>query len=122
MAFERGESTTECDILIEGERVEQVKESVYLGNLFTNDGKHNRDIERRVNAGNKVNGALLAIIVNASRDKRAWLDLRMVGKTGYGRRKMKVRSMQWRCDRCLVRVECLGKIDVETVVLENRVV
>ncbi|GBP26889.1 hypothetical protein EVAR_16471_1 [Eumeta japonica] len=43
-----------------GEKVEHVKEFVYLGSLFTNDGKHDRDIERKVNAGNNVNGALLA--------------------------------------------------------------
>ncbi|GBP60226.1 hypothetical protein EVAR_44601_1 [Eumeta japonica] len=36
-------------------------------------------------------------------------------ETGYGRRKMKVGSMHWRYDRCVVCVECLGKIDVETV-------
>ncbi|GBP56217.1 hypothetical protein EVAR_41404_1 [Eumeta japonica] len=106
MMFERGESTTECDILIEGERVEQVKESVYLGNLFTNDGKHDRDTERRVKARNKVNGVLLTI---------------MNMKAGYGRRKMKEGSMQWRCNRCVVCVECLGKIDVETVMLESGV-
>ncbi|GBP89022.1 hypothetical protein EVAR_36617_1 [Eumeta japonica] len=34
-------------------------------------------------------------------------------KVGYGRRKMRVGSMKWRCDRCVVRVECLGKIDVQ---------
>ncbi|GBP79593.1 hypothetical protein EVAR_64265_1 [Eumeta japonica] len=61
MVFERGESMTECDIVIEGEKVGQVKELVYLGSLFTNDGKHDRDMERKVNAGNKVNGDLLAI-------------------------------------------------------------
>ncbi|GBP36183.1 hypothetical protein EVAR_4327_1 [Eumeta japonica] len=55
MIFERGESTTECNILKEDEKVEQVKEFVYLGSLFTNDGKRDRDIERRVNAGNEVN-------------------------------------------------------------------
>ncbi|GBP50611.1 hypothetical protein EVAR_28801_1 [Eumeta japonica] len=60
--FERRESTTESDILIEGEKVEQMKEFVYLGSLFTNDGKHDRDIERRVKAGNKMNRALLAIM------------------------------------------------------------
>ncbi|GBP38947.1 hypothetical protein EVAR_95697_1 [Eumeta japonica] len=38
MVFERGVSKTECDILIEGEKVEQVKEFAYLGSLFTNDG------------------------------------------------------------------------------------
>ncbi|GBP89135.1 hypothetical protein EVAR_67931_1 [Eumeta japonica] len=62
MVFERGESTTECDLLIEGEKVEQVKEFVYLDSLFTNDGKYDRDVERRVNAGIKVNGALFSII------------------------------------------------------------
>ncbi|GBP95731.1 hypothetical protein EVAR_66618_1 [Eumeta japonica] len=35
---------------------------------------------------------------------------------------MKVGSMQWRCDRCVACVECLGKIDVETVMLESGVV
>ncbi|GBP67518.1 hypothetical protein EVAR_49885_1 [Eumeta japonica] len=70
MVFERGESTTECDILIECEKVEQVKEFVYLGSLITNDGKHDSDIERRVNAGNKVNGALLAIMNSVSRHAR----------------------------------------------------
>ncbi|GBP18523.1 hypothetical protein EVAR_12984_1 [Eumeta japonica] len=61
LVFQRGENMTECNTLIEGEKVKQVKEFVYLGNLF-NDGKHDRDIERRVNTGNKVNGALLAIM------------------------------------------------------------
>ncbi|GBP26823.1 hypothetical protein EVAR_81188_1 [Eumeta japonica] len=46
MVFERDEITTECDILIESEKVEQEKEFVYLGSLFTNDDKHDRDIER----------------------------------------------------------------------------
>ncbi|GBP52397.1 hypothetical protein EVAR_4680_1 [Eumeta japonica] len=62
MVFERGESTTERNILVEGEKVEQMKEFVYLGSLFTNDGKHYINIERGVNAGNKVNGALFAIL------------------------------------------------------------
>ncbi|GBP95044.1 hypothetical protein EVAR_64276_1 [Eumeta japonica] len=62
LIFERGEWTIECDILIEGEKVEQVKEFVYLGSLFTNDGKHDRDIGRRINAGNKVHGDLLAVM------------------------------------------------------------
>ncbi|GBP65818.1 hypothetical protein EVAR_52947_1 [Eumeta japonica] len=37
MVLEMGESTTEYDILIEGEKVKQVKEFVYLGSPFTND-------------------------------------------------------------------------------------
>ncbi|GBP63058.1 hypothetical protein EVAR_87430_1 [Eumeta japonica] len=49
MVLERGQRTTECDIIIKGEKAEQVKEFVYLGSLFTNDGKHDRYIERRGN-------------------------------------------------------------------------
>ncbi|GBP23514.1 hypothetical protein EVAR_12794_1 [Eumeta japonica] len=73
MVFERGESSTDCDILIEALKVEQVKEFVYLGSLFTNDGKHDRDIEGRMNAGNKVNGALLAIMNSKSVSRKARL-------------------------------------------------
>ncbi|GBP45821.1 hypothetical protein EVAR_27528_1 [Eumeta japonica] len=40
--------------ITQGVKVGQVKESVYLGSLFTNDAKHDRDIERRVNAENKA--------------------------------------------------------------------
>ncbi|GBP12756.1 hypothetical protein EVAR_6090_1 [Eumeta japonica] len=105
MVFERGESTTECDILIEDEKVEQAKEFVYLGSLFTNDGKHDKDIERRVNMGNKVNGALLAIMNSKSVSRQARLAIHNgvlnpkpcfcnIVKAGYGRRKMKVGSMQ----------------------------
>ncbi|GBP17261.1 hypothetical protein EVAR_17753_1 [Eumeta japonica] len=47
---------------IYGDKVEQLQEFVYLGSLLTSDGKHDRNIERRVNAGNKVNGALLATV------------------------------------------------------------
>ncbi|GBP77759.1 hypothetical protein EVAR_98452_1 [Eumeta japonica] len=66
MVFERSESTNERDILIEGEIVEQVKVFVFLGSLLTNDGKHDRDIERRGNAGDRVNGALLSIMNSKS--------------------------------------------------------
>ncbi|GBP40204.1 hypothetical protein EVAR_37605_1 [Eumeta japonica] len=37
MVLKSGESTTECDVLIEGEKVEQGKEFAYSGSLFTND-------------------------------------------------------------------------------------
>ncbi|GBP43316.1 hypothetical protein EVAR_31200_1 [Eumeta japonica] len=73
MVFERGESTTECDINIEGERVEHVKEFVYFSNLFTNDGNHDRYIERRVNVGNKANGNLLAVMYSKSVSRQAHL-------------------------------------------------
>ncbi|GBP82830.1 hypothetical protein EVAR_56129_1 [Eumeta japonica] len=73
MVFERGESTTEYEIRIEGEKVEQVKKFVYLGSLFTNDGKYARDIERRANAGNKMNGALLAVMNSKGVSRQASL-------------------------------------------------
>ncbi|KAI5632627.1 reverse transcriptase (RNA-dependent DNA polymerase) domain-containing protein [Phthorimaea operculella] len=60
--FEKEDSTTECNIIIEEERVEQMKEFVYLGSKFTSDGKSESDIERRVNAGNMVIGALHAFM------------------------------------------------------------
>ncbi|GBP54495.1 Outer dense fiber protein 3-like protein 2 [Eumeta japonica] len=44
-----------------------------LESLFINDGKYDRDIERRVNAGNKMNGALLAIMNSKSVSRRARL-------------------------------------------------
>ncbi|KAG7296450.1 hypothetical protein JYU34_020192 [Plutella xylostella] len=58
MVFEREEDITECKITIENEKAGQVNEFVYLGSLFTRDGKCEGDIERRVKAENKVNGAL----------------------------------------------------------------
>ncbi|KAI5642326.1 reverse transcriptase (RNA-dependent DNA polymerase) domain-containing protein [Phthorimaea operculella] len=62
MVLEKEDSMTECTIMIEEERVEQVKEFVYLGSKFTSDGKCESDIERRVNAGNMGNGALHAFM------------------------------------------------------------
>ncbi|GBP72245.1 hypothetical protein EVAR_58011_1 [Eumeta japonica] len=56
----------DSDTYIEEESGEQVKEFVYLGSLFVNDAKRDGDIERRVNAGNKMNGALLAIMNSKS--------------------------------------------------------
>ncbi|GBP96174.1 hypothetical protein EVAR_46827_1 [Eumeta japonica] len=54
MVFEKSEKTTACDIFIEDEKVEQVKEFIYSGILFTNDRKYETDIERKVNAENKI--------------------------------------------------------------------
>ncbi|GBP21463.1 hypothetical protein EVAR_12064_1 [Eumeta japonica] len=107
MVFESSESTTECDILIEGGKVERLKEWLDLGGLFTKDDERDRDIERRVNAGNKVNGVLLAIMDSKSALRQTCLAIYKgvliptLMKAGYGGRKMKVGSMQWRCDRCV---------------------
>ncbi|KAG7312683.1 hypothetical protein JYU34_001045 [Plutella xylostella] len=73
MVFERDEEVTECEITIENERVEQVNEFVYLGSLFTRDGKCEGDIERRVKAGNKVNGALHSFMGSQSVSQKARL-------------------------------------------------
>ena len=35
---------------------------VYLGRLFSRDGKYEMDVERRIAAGNRVNGALAALM------------------------------------------------------------
>ncbi|GBP84706.1 hypothetical protein EVAR_32332_1 [Eumeta japonica] len=125
MVFEKGENTTEGDILIEIEKIEQVKQFVYQGSLFVNDGEHDRDIER------KVNGVLLVIMHNRSVSRQARSAIQngvlipmlcMVVKAGHGRRKMKVRFIHWRCDRCIVFVECPQKIDERTVMLKSGVV
>lgn len=44
--------------MIDGKEVEQVNYFVYLGFLFTRDGKCEGDNERRVRAGNQINGTL----------------------------------------------------------------
>jgi hypothetical protein len=51
-------SITKCEFFTNGEKVEKMEEFVYLGSMFTRDEKCDSDIERRVNAGNIVNGAL----------------------------------------------------------------
>ncbi|CAG9134602.1 unnamed protein product [Plutella xylostella] len=73
MVFEREEEVTECKITIENEKVEQVNEFVYLGCLFTRDGKCEGDIERRVKAGNKVNGALHSFMRSQNVSQKARL-------------------------------------------------
>ncbi|GBP64200.1 hypothetical protein EVAR_35589_1 [Eumeta japonica] len=47
---------------IEDNGIKQVKEFVYWDNLLANDDTHYGDIERRLNLGNIVNGAQLAVI------------------------------------------------------------
>ena len=73
MVFERGDDETKCDVMIAGVKVEQVKEFVYLGSMFTSDGKCESDIERRVNAGNVVNGALHTFMNSQKVSKKARL-------------------------------------------------
>ena len=42
--------------------LEQVNEVVYLGSMFSRDGRYEMDVERRFAAGNRVNGALAALM------------------------------------------------------------
>ncbi|GBP71248.1 hypothetical protein EVAR_79530_1 [Eumeta japonica] len=74
--------------------------------MFTDDGKHDKDIERRVNAENKNRGVISTLIC-------------MTVKAGYGRRKIKVGSMQWRCNSGVVCGDCFRKIDVVVTGVER---
>lgn len=47
IVFGRYESLTECNVAIEGENVEQVKEIVYLDSMLTRNGRLERNIELR---------------------------------------------------------------------------
>jgi exonuclease III len=73
MIFEKNEEMTACEILIGDESVEQVREFVYLGCMFTRDGKCDKEIERRVKKGNSVNGALHSLVRSQSVTKKARL-------------------------------------------------
>ena len=70
MVFERDEDVSLCEVKINDMSVEQVNEFVYLGSMFTRDGKIDADVERRVNAGNKVNGGIHAVVTNKSMPKK----------------------------------------------------
>ncbi|GBP21269.1 hypothetical protein EVAR_11664_1 [Eumeta japonica] len=131
MVFERGKSATECDILIESEKVEQLKKFVYLGSLFTNYGKHDRDIERKVNAENKVSGALLAIMNNKSVSRHGRLAIYngvLISTLTYGSKswvwQKKNESRINAVEMLSLRSTCgvSRKIYVEIVILENGVV
>ena len=39
-----------------------MNEVVYWGSMFSRDGRYEMDVERRIAAGNKVNGALAALM------------------------------------------------------------
>ncbi|GBP76573.1 hypothetical protein EVAR_58089_1 [Eumeta japonica] len=63
MVFEGCESVTECDICTKGEKSEQVEEFVYLGSSLTNDGKHDRAIDGRMNVGSEAGCGLTCCYV-----------------------------------------------------------
>ncbi|GBP79715.1 hypothetical protein EVAR_34840_1 [Eumeta japonica] len=106
-------------MLIEGGKVEQVKESVHLGNLFTNDDKSDKDIERRVNAGNEVNGAFLAIMNSKSVSQSVQLAIKKNENRINAVEILSLRSMcgvslKDRCRNSDVRERCSLKKDVVT--------
>ena len=47
---------------VNGKILEQLNELVYFGSMFSRDGKYEMDVERRIAAGNRVNGALAALM------------------------------------------------------------
>lgn len=73
MVLERDEIVTECKIMIGDDKVEQVEEFVYLGCMFTRDGTCDGDIERRVKAGNRINGAMHTFMKSHNVSKKARL-------------------------------------------------
>ena len=50
-----------------------MKEFVCLGSMFTKDGKCEEDIERRVKAGNTINGALYSFVSSQNVSEKARL-------------------------------------------------
>ena len=47
-------------------------EEVYLGGMISRDGRYEMDAERRVAAGNSVNGALAALLKSQSAQLHVW--------------------------------------------------
>ena len=79
-----------------GKILEQVNEVVYLGSMLSRDGRYDMDVGRRIAAGNKVNGALAALIRQRNFSTAARLALHFghsytAAKCGCYRRRMKER-------------------------------
>ena len=49
--FERDEERMECKISVNGKILEQVNEVIYLGSVFSRDGRYEMDEKRRIAAG-----------------------------------------------------------------------
>ncbi|XP_026317751.1 uncharacterized protein LOC113228612 [Hyposmocoma kahamanoa] len=75
MIFERNENVTVCNIKIQGMIIDQVNEFVYLGSVFTRDGKFDEDIERRVRKGNAVNGAISGVMGSNILSQKAYMSI-----------------------------------------------
>jgi hypothetical protein len=136
MVFERNESMTECKIVVNGESLKQVEEFVYLGSMFTRDGNMEKDIERRVSAGNRVNGALKSVVANKCLSNEAKLAVHngvLVPTLMYGSeawswknkdesrlnavemrslRRMCGKTMYDRCTNAEIRAECKAEVSI----------
>ena len=64
LTFERDKERTEFKISVNGKILEQVNEVMrnILGNMFSRDGRYEMDVERRIAADNRVNGALAVLM------------------------------------------------------------
>ena len=62
LVYEINEERTECKISVKGEILEQVNKVVYLGSMFSSSSSSEMDVERHIAAGNRVNGALAALM------------------------------------------------------------
>ena len=92
-------------ISVKRKTLEQVNEVVYLGNMFSRDHWYEIDVERRIAAGNMVNGTLTALMrrPNVSTvwpyTMQFWYRrCYTAAKHGYYRRRMNERWIPWRCD------------------------
>ena len=47
-----------CNVEVNGERVEQVKEMKYLGAMISSDGSIDREVEQRIGMASKLIGAM----------------------------------------------------------------
>ena len=62
LIFETDKERTECKIRVNGKILEPVNEVVYLRSMFSRDGRYEMDVEWRIAAGNKVKGAVAALM------------------------------------------------------------
>lgn len=53
----------QCEVYVDEKKAEEMNNFVYLGCIFTRDGKVEMDVKGRVNAGNKANGVLNTLCV-----------------------------------------------------------
>src|SRR5215468_3024833 len=61
VVFNKQGENENCQLMLGNDEIEQINKFVYLGRMFTNDGKMDIKIEKRVNAGRKVIGSMWAV-------------------------------------------------------------